>query len=186
MRKKTFAPIGRRAAYAALALLVAAVAWAAPGIGTAVQNGLSGSASDQSTTAGLEKATVSRVIDGDTLLVTVGGQEQRVRLIGVDTPESVHPDESKNTQEGKDASAHTQELLPAGTAVWLEADAEDQDKYGRSLRYVWLEQPSDTNSESEAEAKMLNARLVADGWAQPLTIKPNTKWADLFTRLASL
>ncbi len=168
-----------------LAAAAIALACAAPqAVQTAMQGANGTQSTEQAEAAGLEAATVERVVDGDTLLCDVGGTEQRVRLIGIDTPESVHPDESRNTEEGKEASAHVKELLPAGTAVWLQTDAEDQDKYGRSLRYVWLEAPDDAGSEEEAEAKMLNARLVADGWAEPLTIKPNTKWAGLFARLA--
>lgn len=187
MRYKNLRWVRNRAVYAVLAAVVALAVGAAPAVSTAVNNIWAENAAAQAQTAeqGLQQATVKRVIDGDTLLVAVSGEEQRVRLIGIDTPESVHPDESKNTQEGKDASEHTKSLLPAGTAVWLEADAEDQDKYGRSLRYVWLEAPTDSDSESEAKAKMLNAQLVADGWAEPLTIKPNTKWEALFASLAN-
>lgn len=143
------------------------------------------STSSQHTASDLQEAKVVRVVDGDTLIVNTNGVDERVRLIGVDTPESVNPDESKNTAEGKAASEHTKSLLKTGTKVWLEADSEDRDKYDRLLRYVWLEAPEDPGSEREAKEKMLNTELVKDGWADPMTIEPNTKWAYLFQELAS-
>lgn len=138
---------------------------------------------DQPSKSALEQASVVRVVDGDTFIANVNGTEEKIRLIGVDTPESVHPDKSRNTEEGKEASEYTKAMLPAGTQVWLEADAEDEDKYDRKLRYVWLSKPMDCNSQEEAKSKMLNAVLVEDGWAEPMKIAPNTKWADLFEEL---
>jgi micrococcal nuclease len=137
----------------------------------------------QSTDSALEQASVIRVVDGDTFVANVNGTEEKIRLIGVDTPESVHPDKSKNTKEGKEASEYTKCMLQPGTKVWLEADVEKVDKYNRELRYVWLKEPKDSNSEVEAKSKMLNMILVEDGWADPLKIEPNTKWAYLFEEL---
>lgn len=137
----------------------------------------------QSTDNALEQASVIRVVDGDTFVASVNGTEEKIRLIGVDTPESVHPDKSKNTEQGKAASEYTKSMLQPGTKVWLEADVEDEDKYNRKLRYAWLQEPKDSNSEEEAKSKMLNAILVEDGWADPLKIEPNTKWAHLFEQL---
>ena len=137
----------------------------------------------QSTDSALEQASVIRVVDGDTFVANVNGTEEKIRLIGVDTPESVHPDKSKNTKEGKEASEYTKSMLQPGTKVWLEADVEKVDKYNRELRYVWLKEPKDSNSEVEAKSKMLNMILVEDGWADPLKIEPNTKWAYLFEEL---
>lgn len=137
----------------------------------------------QSTDSALEQASVIRVVDGDTFVANVNGTEEKIRLIGVDTPESVHPDKSKNTKEGKEASEYTKTMLQPGTKVWLEADVEKVDKYNRELRYVWLKEPKDSNSEVEAKSKMLNMILVEDGWADPLKIEPNTKWAYLFEEL---
>ena len=91
---------------------------------------------------------------------------------------------SKNTERGKEASENTKAILTKGKSVWLEADAQDKDKYNRKLRYVWLEKPTDPNSREEAESKMLNAVLVKDGWADPMEIAPNTKWASLFDELS--
>ena len=81
---------------------------------------------------------VVRVVDGDTLIVSVDGSECRIRMIGIDTPESVHPDASRNTEQGKAAAAYTTELL-TGKQVYLEYDTDRTDDYGRTLAYVWLD-----------------------------------------------
>lgn len=62
--------------------------------------------------------TVSRVIDGDTIVIEMDGTKSRIRMIGVNTPESASPDESKNTEEGKIASEYTKNALPEGTKVF--------------------------------------------------------------------
>lgn len=127
-----------------------------------------------------EVATVTRVIDGDTFEADLNGQTVTVRLIGVDTPESVNPDESKNTPEGKAASDHTKEILPEGTPVWLQKDQSDTDKYGRLLRYVWLVDPC---LGAAGVNDMLNTRLVAEGFASPMSIEPDTLYADLIQEI---
>ena len=72
----------------------------------------------------LDEATVVRVVDGDTFVANIDGQDEKIRLIGVDTPESVNPDESKNTERGKEASENTKSILTKGKHVWLEADVQ--------------------------------------------------------------
>lgn len=67
----------------------------------------------------LDEATVVRVVDGDTFVANIDGQDEKIRLIGVDTPESVNPDESKNTERGKEASENTKSILTKGKHVWL-------------------------------------------------------------------
>jgi micrococcal nuclease len=129
----------------------------------------------------LEKATVVKVVDGDTLAVNVAGEEKRVRLILVDTPESVHPDESRNNGYGKLASDYTASQIKAGQTVYLQKDVSETDKYGRLLRYVWLEPPTDAESESEIRTKMYNAKLLLEGYAQIATYPPDVKYADMFT-----
>ena len=119
--------------------------------------------------SGLEKAEVIRVIDGDTLQVRlVSGEEATVRLIGVDAPESVHPDSAKNTPEGKAAASFTENLC-FGRTVYLEYDAEKEDAYGRRLAYVYLE-----------EGRMLNLLLVEHSYARVMTVEPNTRYASYF------
>lgn len=130
------------------------------------------------TEGGLQRATVEKVVDGDTLKVSVDGKEERVRLIGVDTPESVAPQAERNTEEGKEASAHTKSLVSVGQTVYLQTDREDTDKYGRLLRYVWLEEPDDARDPDEVATKMLNGKLVSDGYAKAKEYKPNTAYGD--------
>ena len=100
-----------------------------------------------------ETAKVARVVDGDTLVVEISGREERVRLIGVDTPETVHP--SKPVEDfGREASAFTKGMVE-GQVVRLEADPNltDRDKYNRLLRYVYL-----------PDGKLLNAEIIAQGY----------------------
>lgn len=122
----------------------------------------------------LEEVQLIRVVDGDTIVVNISGEEQYVRLIGIDCPESVNPDESKNTPEGIQASDHTKEILSGITTVYLEYDTERIDDYGRILAYVWY-------IKEDGSMKMLNEQIFLDGYAAPLTIEPNTKHMDLFS-----
>jgi len=102
--------------------------------------------------------TVRRVVDGDTLVVDA----LRVRLIGVDTPETVKPD-SPIECYGPEASAATKALLPAGTRVRLVSDVEKQDRYGRELRYVYR----------VGDGLFVEGYLAREGFAKPLSIPPN-------------
>lgn len=115
----------------------------------------------------LEEVEVTRVIDGDTFECVINGKTQKVRLIGVDTPESVHPNKNKNTEEGKKVSDYTKEKLQ-GKKVGLEYDVQKNDKYGRILAYVWN------------ESKMYNLEILEKGYAKVMTIPPNIKYSELF------
>ncbi|MGI9862938.1 thermonuclease family protein [Moorella naiadis] len=127
-------------------------------------------------------AAVTSVADGDTLHVKINGREEKVRLIGINTPEIAHPDLGiKEEPYGKEAAAYTQKRL-AGRQVYLELDVGERDKYGRLLAYVWLEKPAN-GGEAEIRAKMYNAELLLNGYAQVMTVPPNVKYADLFVKL---
>ena len=115
---------------------------------------------------------VVRVVDGDTFVALIAGEKVKVRLIGVDTPESVHPDKSKNTEAGKTASDYTKEMLD-GKSVYLEYDVDTYDRYDRMLAYVYL---SDGTT-------MLNRLLLESGNASVMTVQPNVKYADEFYEL---
>lgn len=115
----------------------------------------------------LTTAEVTRVIDGDTLQVEMNGTTERVRLIGVDTPETVHPTLGEEPY-GKEASRFTKEQL-TGKTVQLEFDVEERDQYGRLLAYVWLDD------------EMFNRILLQQGYAQTATYPPNVKYVDYFT-----
>jgi micrococcal nuclease len=107
-------------------------------------------------------ARVTRVVDGDTIDVDLGGHRERVRLLGIDTPETHHP--TKPVQcYGPEAAAHTADLLPEGTGVRLERDEQERDDYGRLLAYVYR----------LADGLFVNGSLVADGYATTLSIRPN-------------
>lgn len=131
---------------------------------------------------GLEQAEVIRVVDGDTLKVRTASGEATVRLIGMDTPESVAQEEWRNCEEGVIASNYTKSLVVSGSTVWLSRDVSDTDRYGRLLRYVWLKQPTDLRNEDEIASTMLNAILVREGYAQVKYYRPDTTLHDLFER----
>jgi micrococcal nuclease len=134
------------------------------------------------------EGTVRRVIDGDTVVVQLwGGRRERVRLIGVDTPE-VHESE-KLTREmartghhstttlrrlGRRAAAFTAALLPAGRRVRLELDVERHDRDERLLAYVWRD-----------DGLFINLALLEAGQARLLTIPPNVRHADRFRACAT-
>jgi micrococcal nuclease len=115
-------------------------------------------------------AKVQRVVDGDTFVATVRSRRERVRVIGVDTPESVDPNRP-DEPFGEEASDFARHYLD-GETVRLAVDAEARDRYGRMLAYVWLR-----------DGTFWNALLAAEGYAQQLTIPPNVTYADLFRRL---
>jgi len=120
-------------------------------------------------------AQVIGITDGDTIRVRLeSGKEERVRLIGVDTPESTREVEPF----GKEAAAFTTRRLD-GKTVFLEIDVAERDRFGRLLAYVWLVKPANDN-ETEVRAKMFNAELMLQGYAQVMTIPPNVKYADMF------
>ena len=110
---------------------------------------------------------VIRVVDGDTIIADIDGVETRIRLIGIDTPESVSEEAERNTPEGEVASEYLKNLLEGGS-VYLEYDSELMDTYGRTLCYVYLH---DKNT-------MVNELLVRNGYARTLTIEPNTKYRE--------
>lgn len=131
------------------------------------------------------EAVVEKIVDGDTLDVkpAAGGETMRIRLIGIDAPESVNPDDSKNTEAGREASAWLKDSLPKGTRVWLVKDVSDTDKYGRYLRYVWISDPS--SADADPAKDMLNALIVANGHAVAKDFPPDMAYSQLFHLLES-
>ena len=118
----------------------------------------------------LTEAYLVRVVDGDTVLVMIDDKEFYVRLIGIDTPESVNPDESKNTPEGVEASEWLKLRLKDIKVIYLEFDIEKYDKYGRLLAYVYVDD------------SMLNKEILHNGYASPLIIEPNTKYSGFLDK----
>ena len=110
-----------------------------------------------------DQAVVVRVVDGDTLDVELQGATVRVRLLGIDTPETV--DETRPVQcYGPEATARLVELLPRGAVVRLERDREARDRFGRLLVYVYRVD----------DGLFVNAALIEGGFATTLSIAPNT------------
>ena len=125
------------------------------------------------TAEGREKVELVRVVDGDTIIVNYPKEQTRVRLIGINSPESVHEDESRNTQEGRDASAFLKEYLAEVEYVWLEFDVEPRDQYERCLAYVWM------NAEgTDIGDDMLNGIIVKNGYAEARSYEPNVKYQE--------
>jgi micrococcal nuclease len=119
-------------------------------------------------------AVVQRVVDGDTIVVKLQQRSEKVRFIGVDTPESVKPGTPVQCF-ALEASARTKVLLPAGTPVRLEGDVEQRDRYGRLLAYVYR----------DTDDLFVNLDLVQEGFAVPLTIPPNVAHAGEFAASAA-
>lgn len=124
-----------------------------------------------------------RVVDGDTIVVKLDGENVKVRFIGVDAPESVHSDESKNTAEGELASEYLKNLLDKTDKLYLQYDVEQTDIYGRTLAYVWVSDKVDITCDADVENYMLNAMLVKAGFAKAADYPPNTRYQYIFHAL---
>ncbi|MDP8968033.1 MAG: thermonuclease family protein [Actinomycetota bacterium] len=115
---------------------------------------------------------VVKVVDGDTIHVQLAGTREKVRYIGVDTPETKHPTKGVECygQKASDFNA----ALVAGEQVRLVRDVEERDRYGRLLAYVYRVR----------DGLFVNAELARLGYAQPLSIPPDVRHADRFAELA--
>lgn len=140
---------------------------------------------------GFQQAVLERVVDGDTIVVRIDNESVKVRLIGINTPESVAGEEylekkgTVNSEEGFKASDVTKAILEDVDTVYLQKDVSDTDKYGRALRYVWLEIPEDINTRTIAE-NMLNGMLLSvqgEKAAEPVRYEPDTMYADEFDEI---
>lgn len=114
-------------------------------------------------------ATMVEVVDGDTIDVTIDGHRERVRLIGIDTPETKKPNTPVQCF-GPEATKFAKSLLPPDAALHLERDVVARDDYGRMLAYVYL----------SADGTFVNMAIITQGFARPLTIAPNVAHADDF------
>lgn len=115
------------------------------------------------------------IVDGDTLDIRIDGRVERVRLIGIDTPETKKPGTPVECF-GPEATARLAALLPPGIEVVVERDIEPRDDFGRLLLYVFRFDDS----------LFVNADLLRQGFARPLDIAPNTTYADEFRRLSGV
>jgi micrococcal nuclease len=116
---------------------------------------------------GTASAQVERVVDGDTLAVRIDGRDERVRYIGIDTPETVKPNTPVQCYGPAAHDLNAQLVGDDGAAVTLRFDRELRDRYGRLLAYVYRAR----------DGLFVNARLVAAGAARTLSIAPNTAHA---------
>lgn len=112
-----------------------------------------------------EAARVIRIVDGDTIEVTLNGRSETVRYVGIDTPERGQP--------GYRAATEANRNFVGGKTVYLSKDRTDLDAFRRLLRYVFLE-----------DGTLVNAQMIADGWAQPVEYKPDVARAEQFFQLA--
>lgn len=113
--------------------------------------------------------TIERIVDGDTIVVD---RDERVRLIGIDTPETKDPRRPVQCF-GAEATQYLTELIPIGTAVVLVRDVSAADRYGRTLSYVYRQR----------DALFVNAALVRDGYAAAATYPPDVAHAREFVDL---
>ena len=119
-----------------------------------------------------EYLKVTKVVDGDTFWVDNGTRKGvKIRLIGVDAPESKKAFRKEVGYYGKEANAYLAQLI-SGKSVKIVCDVDSLDQYGRTLAYVYLE-----------NGTFINADLVKNGYAIVLTVPPNVKHADEFVRL---
>jgi micrococcal nuclease len=114
------------------------------------------------------EATITRVVDGDTVIADIGGQSFRVRYIGMDTPESVKPNTPVEPMAKEAAAAN--ERLVDGQRVILERDVSETDRYDRLLRDVWVER--------DGVLVLVGLELVRAGFAQVTTFPPDVKYVD--------
>lgn len=137
--------------FVALAL-VALMAW----VGTACGNAAPAAPDEPGA------AVIERVVDGDTVRVRFGDRREALRLIGIDTPESVKPNTPVQCF-AKEAAARLQALVPPGTPVRVERDVEARDRYGRLLGYLYR----------RADGLFVNLAMAQEGYANVATYPPN-------------
>lgn len=154
----------KRKAFCLLLLVMILLSFGITGLGLEINENLR---IKQGKLDDLDQVYVTKVIDGDTIK-TAG--DKKIRFIGVDTPETKHP-EKPVEYYGKEASKFTRKRLE-DKRVYLEYDVEKRDKYKRTLAYVFLE-----------DGTFFNAKLLRAGYAELLTIPPNLKYVDLFKDL---
>ncbi len=130
-----------------------------------------------------EKYRLIRVVDGDTIIIDYNGSHEKIRLIGIDTPEASNNPKTRRDAErsnvdvdsiieqGKKAAAFVEQILLDNEFVLVEFDVQKRDRYKRLLAYVYLQ-----------DGRMLNEIIVRSGYASLMTIPPNVKYKDRFLK----
>lgn len=144
---------------------------------TAYQSGLIKTGTDSIAS----QTHIVKIVDGDTFVIRYEGKEEKIRLIGIDTPESranvkAGKDASRSgkdveaiVSQGRSAKRFVETLIATGTPVRVELDVQHRDKYGRLLGYIYLE-----------DGRMLNEEIIKAGYASPMTYPPNVKYEKRF------
>jgi len=122
------------------------------------------------------RGTVVRTVDGDTVWVRLASGVEKVRYIGIDTPEVHHP--TRGEEPGGRAATEINRGLVGDRPVRLEPDMQVRDHYGRLLAYVWVKR-------ADGVEVMVNAEMVRLGYAQVMTVPPNVRHAEMFRKLAA-
>ena len=134
--------------------------------------------------ANLDEVTFIRTVDGDTIIVEdSSGEQKRVRMIGIDTPESVAAEEERNNEYGVMASDYTKSLLANTEKLYLEYDVDNDDQYDRVLAYVWLEDVSNTFNIENIENSMVNAIIIKNGYGVAKRYEPTVAHDDCLQAL---
>lgn len=120
-----------------------------------------------------------RVLDGDTIVLQSNLGPRVIRLIGIDAPEMFHPEHGREPFASQ-AEGFVRRLLGDESRVWVELDLEVEDAYGRLLAYVYLEDDDGDWSIGDSRAIMVNLAIADAGFADVMTIEPNSLYADLF------
>ncbi|MBR5649882.1 thermonuclease family protein [Pseudobutyrivibrio sp.] len=132
----------------------------------------------------LDAVKFVRTVDGDTIIVEDStGAHKRVRMIGIDTPESVAQEEERNNEYGVMASDYTKDLLSKAGTVYLEYDIDSDDQYDRVLAYVWLEDVDDTFNVENIKNSMVNAIIVENGYGIAKKYEPTVAHDDVLAEL---
>jgi micrococcal nuclease len=162
----TLPRVRRSVALLAVALAALAYAWT-------TRDGRDGAERGAADAAGGLRGRVVRITDGDTIRVALPGRVERVRYIGIDTPEEVKPDTPVQCFARRAAAENGR--LVAGREVRLVLDVEPRDRFGRLLAYVFR----------AGDGLFVNDALVRGGYARTLTIPPNVRFAVRFRALAA-
>ena len=134
----------------------------------------------------LEEVNFVRVVDGDTIIVKdASGANKRLRMIGIDTPESVAAEEERNNEYGVMASDYTKDLLKDCDKLYVEYDVDADDQYDRILAYLWLQEVSDTFDEDSIKNYMVNAIIVENGYGVAKTYNPTVAHDDFLHELTA-